>query len=158
MTLGESEISIKDATTAKAGVRFGDVTVTKPGTYTFTITEKIPHAGLHVEAGSIDIKVTVTDDPLTGKLKLAFDPASGSAGTDSDGGWHYSTTTEFVNTYSQEPGEFTLALKKTLEGREWTADDGFTFTITPDEATKAKLSALEIPAAWGSECLFRTSA
>ncbi len=148
MTLGDREISITDQASAETGVRFGNVTFTKPGTYTITITEKIPHAGLHFEAGSIDIKVTVTDDPLTGKLKLAFDPASGSAGTDSDGGWHYSTTTEFVNTYSQKPGEFTLALKKILEGRDWLSTDEFTFTITPDEAMKAKLSALEIPVAW----------
>ena len=117
--------------------KFNEVTFTKAGTYKFTVRETNKESA--ITAGTYTITVTVTDDPSTGKLKLTFDPEYKAEGTDSADGWRYTTATEFVNTYSQEPGEFTLALQKTLSGRAWNEDDTFTFTITPDGAAKTAI-------------------
>ncbi len=139
--LADKAVTIGEADEGhKAG--FGEVEFTKAGTYTFMIGEKAPEHGIDFDdAGAYSVKVTAADDAASGRLKLSFDPESLTpAGTISDGSLHYDTVTRFVNTYSQEPGKFTLNLRKILEGREWLADDEFafsvTFTATPNEAAK----------------------
>ncbi len=131
---------------------FPPVTFSQTGTYHFTLRET--NLGFDADAGAYPVTVTVTNDAATGKLSLAFAPEGVAAfGEETADGWRYATTTEFVNTFSQQPSQFTLELQKTLSGRAWRTDDVFSFTITPDEATQAALAdvpaALELPAAWG---------
>jgi pilin isopeptide linkage protein len=102
---------------------FGTVTYTRPGTYTYTVTESGEVAGVTNDAQATSgktVKVQVTDN---GVGQLIATVVEGSA------------TTNFTNTYSAT-GELdtstTAILKKTVvaEGTAW-ADKTFSFQIVP---------------------------
>ena len=102
---------------------FGTVTYTRPGTYTYTVTESGKVAGVTNDAQAASgktVKVQVTDN---GVGQLVATVLEGSA------------TTNFTNTYSAK-GELdtstTAILKKTVvaEGTAW-ADKTFSFQLVP---------------------------
>lgn len=118
---------------------FAPITFTKPGTYTFTLTENTPVAGGITQPKPIIITVTATDNN-DGTLKLEFNV------TDEDGNplaafddYNGNTPLTLTNTYNDMPKTFAFEIKKTLIGRNWAADDEFTFTITPDDVTKTAI-------------------
>ena len=98
---------------------FGTVTFTKAGTYQWTVTET--HKGETIDGIAYDstdktVAIEVVDD---GKGNLVA--AEGSA---------LEQTAAFTNDYSAT-GEGEVKVKKILEGRDWTENDSFEFTITP---------------------------
>lgn len=103
---------------------FGDITFTRTGTYTFTITE-VHHgdtvSGITYDASTKTITVEVTDDG-SGKLNVT---ASGD------------TNPTFKNTYAPKPvtleGDSRFYVKKELTGRDWKDSDSFSFTLKADE-------------------------
>lgn len=114
---------------ATGNVTFPTVTFTKPGTYTFTIKEKLPDTVLPgtlqptAEGWTYDIhehKVTVVVTDDNGQLQ---------ATSSSD-----ESTASFTNTYAVEPLDYgdvgALRISKTLTGRAMRAGE-FAFSITP---------------------------
>lgn len=116
------------------GFNFGGITFTKHGTYTFYVSEVLPEGanesnGYTLEGVTYDnhretVTVTVTDDYMNNTLvpTVTYDP---------DG-------VTFINKYDASdfvgiPTHFTLT--KVFEGKTWTAEDVFEFTLTAGENT-----------------------
>ena len=100
---------------------FGKVKFTKAGTYEWTVSET--HKGETIDGvayASADktVSIVVVDD---GHGHLVADEQSMLV-----------QTAEFTNSYSAS-GEGEVKVQKVLEGRDWTDDDEFTFTISADE-------------------------
>ena len=105
------------ATKDKQTVTFDKIRFTKPGEYTFTITETDGGlAGVTYDTEPKTIKVTVTDN-LDGTLTAVADPNN--------------ATVTAKNTYEAE-GEISLHAAKEFTGRDWTEDDSFEFTLAAD--------------------------
>lgn len=117
-----------------SGFNFGDITFTKRGTYTFYVSEVLPEGanesnGYTLEGVTYDnhketVTVTVTDDYMNNTLvpTVTYDP---------DG-------VTFINKYDASdfvgiPTHFTLT--KVFEGKTWTTEDVFEFTLTAGENT-----------------------
>ena len=98
---------------------FGTITFTQEGEYTYTIKET---------RGSIGgIAYDETDHTVTIKV---VDDGEGNLIADKDSS--LITTKQIMNTYSAS-GEGEVKVQKILEGRDWTDDDKFTFTISAAE-------------------------
>lgn len=108
------------ATDASRSDFFGDITFTKPGTYQFVVQEVVPadaennvKDGITYTEDKKVITVTVTDDgdgtmtPVVGGAALSF-------------------TNEYEATGKLE----NIAGTKTITGRDFKKDDGFTFNVT----------------------------
>ena len=96
---------------------------TAAGTYQWTVSET--HKGETIDGVAYDtadktITIKVVDD---GKGNLVADEGSALV-----------QTAAFTNTYAKS-GEGEIKVQKILEGREWTDDDEFTFTISAAEGT-----------------------
>ena len=108
---------------------FGAISFSKPGTYTYTVTESGSVMGVqNDQAATRTVQVEVTDD-ASGTLTATV--AGDAAPT-------------FINTY-YTPGELTgetaIAGTKTIEGRDMLDGERFTFTLTSgDDATTAALA------------------
>ncbi len=150
--ISSGSVSITDKSPDHTG-SLGAVTFTKPGDYTFTLTEKDPGHGIET-SGTYTVYAHVADDPSTGKLSLTIKDSTDTnvlAGTTAES-QSAATTTTFVNTYTLEPGKFDLSIEKTLRDRPWAEDESFSFTITPDDGTKAAIDGgtVVIPDGWGA--------
>lgn len=117
-----------------SGFNFGDITFTKRGTYTFYVSEVLPEGanesnGYTLEGVTYDnhketVTVTVTDDYMNNTLVPTVT-------YDADG-------VVFTNKYDAAefdgiPTDFTLT--KVFEGKEWSTEDVFEFTLIPGENT-----------------------
>ena len=140
----EQEITISSADLANASVTgegqnvttvvekaFADLTFEKKGEYSFEITEKDNKVqGITYAKNKARIDVKVTDDPTQGKLVATVMDTS--------------DVIEFTNTYKADPvvigpdQEQAIELTKVLEGREMTANDKWSFTITKAQDTADK--------------------
>lgn len=114
--------------------KFGDVTFTKEGTYTFDINETVPDSmagGVTYDQHTTKATVVVTDDAdHPGKLKasVTYDNGTVSDATDK---------AVFQNTYKASFAYETtggLLVEKVLNGRTMQAGE-FHFTITPQDGT-----------------------
>ena len=119
--------------TAKASL---NLTISKPGTYSYTITEDCPdndtskrHDGIMYSNKSYTATITVSQDEKTGAL-IASKPSY----TDWDDN---EVNPVFENAYEAK-GQFDdISVSKTLIGRNWKPSDSFMFEITAgDDATK----------------------
>ena len=116
------------------GFSFGDITFTRRGTYTFYVNEDIPKdadesngytlKGVTYDNHKETVTVTVTDDYMNNTLvpTVTYDP---------DG-------VTFINKYDASdfvgiPTHFTLT--KVFEGKEWSTEDVFEFTLTAGNNT-----------------------
>ncbi len=111
---------------------FGDATFAKPGTYTFTVQETgwnkdtVPSQetnGLTFDAHICTVSVTVADDNGVLWAEVAYDNAAEGSST---------TEAAFKNVYKASNVEYDSAqldLNKVLSGRNWTAEDSFTFDV-----------------------------
>lgn len=117
-----------------SGFNFGDITFTKRGTYTFYVSEVLPEGanesnGYTLEGVTYDnhketVTVTVTDDYMNNTLVPTVT-------YDADG-------VVFTNKYDAAefdgiPADFTLT--KVFEGKEWSTEDVFEFTLTAGNNT-----------------------
>lgn len=117
-----------------SGFNFGDITFTKRGTYTFYVSEVLPEGanesngytlkGVTYDNHKETVTVTVTDDYMNNTLVPTVT-------YDADG-------VVFTNKYDAAefdgiPTDFTLT--KVFEGKEWSTEDVFEFTLIPGENT-----------------------
>ncbi|MBQ6363089.1 MAG: hypothetical protein IJI62_03710, partial [Lachnospiraceae bacterium] len=111
----ETSIAITKADTDQTK-SFGEITFAKAGTYTYTVKEtKGTLGGVTYDEAEHTVTIKVKDD---GNGKLIADETL------------LIQTVEFTNTYSKT-GEGEVKVKKTLDGRDWAAEDSFEFTIIP---------------------------
>ncbi len=111
------------------GFSFGKLTVNKPGTYTFLLSEASDGTATDVVMDTSQYVVTVVateNQPYNGKLKLAVQYAKLAE----DGSSVASDSAKFVNKFVSAPIDATLMLNKTFEGRAWNENDVFTFMLT----------------------------
>ena len=112
--------------------KFGDVTFTKEGTYTFDIKETVPSSqagGVTYDRHTATATVVVTDDG-NGHLKAAVSYNNGTVSDASD-------RAVFKNKYEASFAYETtggLLVEKVLNGRTMNKEE-FHFTITPQEGT-----------------------
>lgn len=115
---------------------FGAIEYTKPGAYTYMITEQSgDEAALTFSKATYRATVTVTDDgagKLSAKTKIAqlTDDAGDAAGRTVE-------AAVFTNTYGTvtEGRDVSTAglFTKTLEGRDWAEGDSFQFALTGED-------------------------
>ncbi len=102
---------------------FGEIEYTKPGTYTYTITETGEVDGITNDAADKTVTVTVTDNG-DGTLTAVADSTADAPAT-------------FENTYTVAPTEISFPVEKVLEAAEGLAPADitgkFTFTLTAAE-------------------------
>lgn len=109
-----------DALTQTAA--FDQITLTKPGTYTFSVSENVPEdKGGWTYDTDKTITVTVADD-----MSVTVNPED--------------RTAAFTNTYSATgdlplDGTGDIELTKALTGRDWIDGDEFTFTLSGKNVT-----------------------
>ena len=115
-------------------VSFGDITFTKEGDYTYTVSESGSVEGVTNDAHtSKEVTVHVADD---GKGALKATVTSGDR------------VTNFTNTYTVKPAEIDtsttvlLTKKVVAEGTAWAGENGktFNFTITPKDGAPAPMA------------------
>ncbi len=133
---GGDEASVKGAVAeGKAeGFKFGDVTFTKEGTYTFDIKETVPDpkaGGMTYDRHTAKVTVVVTDDG-NGKLKAAVSYDNGTVSDAADRAV-FKNKYEASHAYSTSGG---LQVEKVMNGRVMKAGE-FAFTITPSEGAPA---------------------
>lgn len=119
-----------------SGFNFGGITFTKRGTYTFYVSEVLPEGanesnGYTLEGVTYDnhqetVTVTVTDDYTNNTLVPTVKYDEGADGV------------AFTNKYDAAefvgiPTEFTLT--KVFEGKTWSTEDVFEFTLTAGDNT-----------------------
>ena len=113
---GTKGVATKDSKT----VSFNDFTFSKAGTYEYTVTEQgTDGEGVTYDKHEATVTITVADNGK-GQLVATPDVKNGT----------------FKNTYKAEPATLTSGVEvtKSLEGRDWTDDDQFTFVITSKDA------------------------
>ena len=109
---GETVTVTKNEPTGK----FGTIEFLKKGNYHYTIKEtKEDLDGVRYDATEKPVEVIVTEDTATGKLKAECKYSNASS----------LTVTNVFTPITQQ-----LEVTKVLEGREWTKDDSFKFTLT----------------------------
>ena len=130
---------------------FGDIAYTKPGTYTYQVTEEAPETklgGVTYSQAVYQVVVTVTDNG-NGTLTATATKAQtkDDAGTEQTDELVPVETMAFTNTYSASydyGANGGLQVSKTLTGRDMAAGE-FAFTITGvDDASKALLSDADL--------------
>ena len=110
---GEEVVTV---TKAKQTGQFGTIEFLKKGNYYYTITEtKGDLDGVNYDTVAKTVEVIVTEDAATGKLKAECKYSNASS----------LTVTNVFTPITQQ-----LEVTKVLEGREWTTDDSFKFTLT----------------------------
>ena len=102
------------------------------GDYVFTVREASPANGSR-KANVIcdDTEYTVTfsvtkDESNDNRLQVSRSVTSGSGAAGTAGG---SADIVFINRYEPEPAVWTPSVTKELKGRDWVANDSFTFTL-----------------------------
>lgn len=125
------------ATKGSQTFKFGDVTFTKEGTYTFDIKETVPDqkaGGMTYDRHTTKATVVVTDDKENpGKLKAAVSYDNGAV-SDAKDKAVFKNTYEASFAYDDETGG--LLVEKVLNGRTMKAGE-FEFTITSQGDTPA---------------------
>ena len=122
---------------------FSDITFTEVGEYHFTVKENelSDDVKKYITPVVSEHKVYVKIDDHDGKLYISEMKIDGKEVTNlpkpSDFDFETKRPTishvlEFENKYSAKPAQIQIPVSKVLDGREWTADDSFTFTISPD--------------------------
>lgn len=104
---------------------FGKITFTKPGTYTYTLTEVVPENTRDLTYSQAEYEITVTvsaDMKATVSVKQTKNDAGETTSEDVS-----NKIATFTNSATLKT---TQGLIKTLDGREWDEDDVFTFLIT----------------------------
>ncbi len=126
--------STASATKAQPTFKFGDVTFTKEGTYTFDIKEIVPDqkaGGMTYDRHTTKATVVVKDDTAhPGKLKASVTYDNGTVSNEKD-------KAVFKNKYEASFAYETtggLLVEKVLNGRTMKAGE-FEFTITPKDGT-----------------------
>ena len=120
-----------------------DITFTEVGEYHFTVKENELSDDVKKYITPVDSEheVYVKIDDYEGKLYISEMKIGNEEVTNlpepSDTDFETKRPTishvlEFENKYSAEPAQIQIPVSKVLDGREWTADDSFTFTISPD--------------------------
>ncbi len=117
---GETKITITKADGDQTK-SFGAIQFMKAGEYTYTVKETKGSLG--------GITYDETEHPVT--FKVVID-ADGNPVLDNDTAKIQTVT--ITNTY-EASGKGEIKVKKELNGREWTDDDSFTFTLTAAEGT-----------------------
>ena len=110
------------------GFNFGDMTVKKAGTYTFTIAEvgSVAANGLTYDDQVYTMTLNVTHENGQWAVEKILTDKDGEAATD----------VAFVNTYKAK-GTLAITLEKELVGRDWTDGETYEFTIEPAVAGDA---------------------
>ena len=117
---------------------FGNITYTKPGTYTYEILESAQDSnilpGVSTSNALYQVTVTVADNDHNGTLTVNSEmkKLKDDTGAAVSGEVQQTQVASFVNQYHASNGEFDTAnaqLKKVLEGRDWTENDSFEFGI-----------------------------
>ena len=122
--------STASATKAQPTFKFGDVTFTKEGTYTFDIKEIVPDqkaGGMTYDRHTTKATVVVKDN--NGQLEATVTYNNGSVSTATD-------KAVFKNIYEASSTYSGLQVEKVLNGRTMEAGE-FNFTITPGEDAPA---------------------
>ena len=108
--------------------QFGDIQVTKAGSYIFVVEEEKPEDSLQGVSYDTSKKYVILDaeDQGNGKIKITTS-IKNEPSTDSE-----NTDLSFTNTYTPTsfedvPEKFSFS--KVLTGREWTNEDSFSFTL-----------------------------
>lgn len=119
-----------DKTVANVGgsISFGDITFTKPGTYTVTVNEVIPSPER--------VGVTYDRDPVT----LTYTVTDNKNGTLSVSGPVYGTKTGFTNKYSPAPATTGIKVTENLNGA-LNASETFTVNAVFDSSTSSSGAA-----------------
>ena len=102
-------------------VDFGSIRYEMPGTYRYHITEMIPDDADkldNVTYDTTDFEVLVNVSQLAGATELVAQIT-----------YNGETKAEFSNVYTPVPVTAEISVSKTLEGRAWTDNDSFDFTI-----------------------------
>ena len=127
-------VLVKQMTKDSKEVSFGDIKYTAAGEYTYTISEEVGSIGGIKYSDTIyNVKVKVTDKG-DGTLAASFDGKYVVNGAAEDAS--PTDIAKFVNVYSaavpqDSPVTTANLFSKVLTGRDWKAEDSFSFTITP---------------------------
>ena len=101
---------------------FGKIKFSKAGTYTYIVKEsKGSLGGVTYDETEHEVTIDVVDN---GKGELV--PAEGSS---------LVQTEAFTNTYGAKEAKGQILVQKLLQGRAWTDNDQFTFTLSADKGT-----------------------
>ena len=111
---GDGYNSTCTVTKAAQSGEFDEVVFTEPGTYTFTLSEKIVTGAGLTAAKNKTITVVVSD--TDGKLTCTIDGKAPAA-------------VEVVNTYTAKGVVLTKYISKSITGRDWNSTDKFTFNV-----------------------------
>ena len=144
MDLSEFKFTVKEGETvvatgesdADGNITFTQInyTMANVGTHTYVVSEDAnSKPGVTNTTETQTVIVSVTDN---GDGTLKVDATTDSPAT--------INAVDFTNVYAAE-GKGEILVQKVLDGREWTDDDKFTFTITPNgDAPKPTISEIEI--------------
>ena len=125
-----AEITTKNG---KGGTVFDEIEYKEAGTYQYTVVEKAETAaGWKYDTNTYTVTVTVTDDPVTGKLSATI------AYPEED-----QTAVEVVNEFREEGTEVVLTVNKEIEDLSNSAEDA-TFTFELRDADGKVLQTKEI--------------
>lgn len=133
---GTSELGKPQSGTV-GSVKLANVTFTKAGEYTFEVTETKPDqaAGVAYDTHTATITVQVEHDYANGTFKIAEGYPQYANTNAAAGDIATTNAAAFTNVYEPTTGTATLSVKKVLTGREWDADDSFTFTLDANDTT-----------------------
>ena len=123
-----------------------EFTFTKPGVYTYTVTEKSYSPAVSVDGASLtksteeyEVTFTVTDNPKTGALEVTKTVTKGTSVYADD-------NLAFTNTYTPAPAEWSLPVKKSITGSATAKDYTFSFTLSGDSLTDDMIKTITVPA------------
>lgn len=139
-------ITINPTSGTSADINFGSIEFTKPGTYTYRISEQTSTiGGINIDTTVYLVTYEVTDQN-NGVLEVSG-PELAIEGAEE--GADAPTRLAWKNVY--EDGEVTLSgatdltVTKNFTGRDWRDDDSFTFTLAAvDEATENAIASGDI--------------
>lgn len=136
--------TIKNVDGSGTAKSFGAITYTKPGTYTYTITESGTVPGVSNGQDSYNVTVTAKDN---GDGTMTAEVTSGNQ------------VTTFTNTYSVEPVMANIPVEKILSAPEGLSGpditEAYTFTLTSeDDAPLPEVTELKNPDANGGTVEF----
>ena len=129
------DLGADNAKTAK----FGEITFTEPGTYTFNVTED---GAADFNKQSADERAGWTYDDST--YQIVVEVSETNADDEYDGKLHATITSDpvtFTNKYEAgtatvEGGEATFAGTKTIDGRGWLDNETFGFELTKGDVSE----------------------
>lgn len=133
---GTSELGKPQSGTVGSG-KLANVTFTKAGEYTFEVTETKPDqaAGVAYDTHTATITVQVEHDYANGTFKIAEGYPQYANTNAAAGDIATTDAAAFTNVYEPTTDTATLSVKKVLTGRDWDADDSFTFTLAANDTT-----------------------